>query len=63
MRLGLREITKGANPRSVDEMAPVLYGIWPAPSANDKYNWTLGLLLHRKGLGFEDTAHLPVCGA
>jgi hypothetical protein len=25
----LREITKGANPRSVNEMAPVLYGIWP----------------------------------
>lgn len=24
----LREITKGANPRSVDEMAPVLYGLW-----------------------------------
>ncbi len=25
----LRDITKGANPKSVNEMAPVLYGIWP----------------------------------
>lgn len=28
--LALREITKGANPKSVNEMAPVLYGLWPA---------------------------------
>jgi hypothetical protein len=27
--LVLREITGGANPRSVNEMAPVLYGLWP----------------------------------
>lgn len=25
----LRDITRGANPKSVNEMAPVLYGIWP----------------------------------
>lgn len=28
--IALREITGGANPRSVNEMAPVLYGLWPA---------------------------------
>jgi hypothetical protein len=43
----LREITKGANPRSVNEMAPVLYGLWPMPNGkpfpeDDKYNWTPG---------------------
>lgn len=41
----LREITKGANPRSVNEMAPVLYGLWPHVNGkpfpeDDKYNWT-----------------------
>lgn len=41
----LREITKGANPRSVNEMAPVLYGVWPhldgQPFPEDeKYSWT-----------------------
>jgi hypothetical protein len=39
----LREITKGANPRSVNEMAPVLYGIWPGNvEEDDKYEWTHG---------------------
>lgn len=28
--IALREITRGANPNSINEMAPVLYGIWPA---------------------------------
>lgn len=37
----LREITQGANPRSVNEMAPVLYGLWPAHvDEADKFNWT-----------------------
>jgi hypothetical protein len=27
--LALRDITRGANPKSVNEMAPVLFGIWP----------------------------------
>lgn len=41
----LREITKGANPRSVNEMAPVLYGLWPRVNGkefpeDEKYNWT-----------------------
>jgi hypothetical protein len=26
----LRDITRGANPKSVNEMAPVLFGVWPA---------------------------------
>lgn len=37
----LREITKGANPRSVNEMAPVLYGLWPeGTKEDDKFQWT-----------------------
>lgn len=31
----LREITRGANPNSINEMAPVLYGIWPAGVAEE----------------------------
>lgn len=33
--VALREITGGANPRSVNEMAPVLYGLWPGDVAEE----------------------------
>lgn len=33
--LALREILAGANPRSVNEMAPILYGLWPADVAEE----------------------------
>jgi hypothetical protein len=63
--LGLRDITKGANPRSVNEMAPVLYGIWPGTvSEDDKYNWTLGCSCNRKGRRKPKIPRTcPVCGA
>lgn len=36
----LRDVTRGANPRSVNEMAPLLYGLWPADTPeDDKYQW------------------------
>jgi hypothetical protein len=36
----LRDILRGANPRSVNEMAPVLYGMWPADATDlDKFHW------------------------
>jgi hypothetical protein len=66
----LREITKGANPKSVNEMAPVLYGMWPADThEDDTYNWSVACdcrdlaggppSRHRK----KDKRVCPQCGA
>lgn len=68
----LREITKGANPRSVNEMAPVLYGLWPLVDGkefpeDEKYNWTIGCscadLAGSPPKRKRGRRECPVCGA
>jgi hypothetical protein len=60
----LREVTRGANPKSVNEMAPLLYGLWPADvKEDDKFQWTLGCACDRKRKRVKVPHVCPVCGA
>lgn len=62
--MALREITRGANPKSVNEMAPLLYGLWPADMPEDmRYQWTLGCACDRKRKRVKVAHQCPVCGA